>query len=76
MRDKGNRNGHRGKIIQRSGHRRDGHELTDLGRHLKDSFNHWFDAVERYALQSAEQSFPWSLQRFPASRDNASAAPP
>ena len=55
------------KIIQRSGHRRDGHELTDFGRQLKDNFNQWFDEVERYAMQSAGQLFPWSLKRFPES---------
>ena len=63
------------KIIQRSGHRRDGHELTDFGRQLKDNFNQWFDEVERYAMQSAGQLFPWSLKRFPESQHRVQGSP-
>ena len=54
------------KIIRRSGHRRDGQELTEFGKQLQQRFNQWFEGVERYALESAGQFFPWPLQRFSA----------
>ncbi len=52
------------KIIRRSGHRREGHELTEFGKQLMRQFNGWFDAVEEFALESARQRFPWPVRRF------------
>jgi len=52
------------KIIRRSGNRREGHELTTLGRQLKDQYNQWFNAVEAHALELAGQLFPWPVNRF------------
>jgi molybdate transport system regulatory protein len=52
------------KIIRRSGHRREGHELTEFGTQLKRRFNQWFDAVEAHALELAGQLFPWPVRCF------------
>lgn len=52
------------KIIQRSGNRRDGQELTALGRQLKSQYARWFNAVETHALALAGQLFPWPVNRF------------
>lgn len=52
------------KIIQRSGHRREGHELTAFGKQLMERFKQGYDAVEGYALESAGKLFPWPVHRF------------
>jgi molybdate transport system regulatory protein len=52
------------KIIQRSGTRRDGHELTAFGKQLKNQFENWFTAVEKYALELAARTFDLPVNRF------------
>lgn len=60
------------KIIQRSGYRRQGHELTAFGKRLTEHFNRWYEAVEGYAVKSAEDLFPWPVRRF---RETVDAVP-
>lgn len=62
------------KIIQRSGHRRQGHELTAFGKQLMDRFNQWYESVERYAAGSADNLFPWPVRRFTEAGDARSKA--
>jgi molybdate transport system regulatory protein len=62
------------KIIQRSGHRRQGHALTAFGKQLMDRYNQWYEAVERYAAASAENLFPWPIRRFAETGGAAPAA--
>ncbi|SHE98943.1 molybdate transport system regulatory protein [Desulfacinum infernum DSM 9756] len=52
------------KLIVRSGPRRDGYELTDLGKALLEAFDVWYGEVERMALERARTLFPWPIEGF------------
>jgi len=63
------------KIIRRSGNRRDGHELTDFGNRVLETYNEWFHAVEENALELAGRMFPWPVNRYPEAAPPGDAAP-
>lgn len=52
------------KLIERSGNKRDGYQLTELGRKLLDNFNTWFNEIENLALLKAQELFPWQVESF------------
>jgi len=39
-----------------------------------ERFNRWYEAVEGYAIQTAEDLFPWPLRRFTEAHGTAPAA--
>ena len=55
------------KLIVQNGCKRGGHHLTADGRQLKEKYFHWFNAVERAALDKAREIFPWLVKSY---RDN------
>jgi molybdate transport system regulatory protein len=52
------------RLIENSRSKRDGCRLTEDGRRLMEKFFKWFEEVERTALDSAREIFPWSVQKF------------
>jgi len=59
------------KLVERSGNKRDGYQLTELGRKLLNNFNTWFTEIENLALLRARELFPWSVESF----DDAASRP-
>jgi len=51
-------------VVRRTGNRRDGQELTEFGRELRDKFTFWFNVVEKQALTLAEEVFDWPVKGF------------
>lgn len=49
-------------LLDRSGARRDGYVLTELGQELLNSYTQWFKYVEKIALQKAQELFPWHIE--------------
>lgn len=56
-------------LVRRPRCKSEGMSLTKEGLMLRDSFRHWFDAVENCAMLQAEKIFPWHLNKF-ASRSS------
>jgi len=52
------------KLVESRGQRRDGVRLTPEGEELADTFQAWFEAVERCAEASANSLFPFKVARF------------
>ncbi|MCU0587938.1 MAG: LysR family transcriptional regulator [Syntrophobacteraceae bacterium] len=52
------------KLIVRSSSRKDGCQLTEMGRHLMESYLRWFDQVEREALARASEMLPIPVKGF------------
>lgn len=52
------------KLVESRGQRREGVRLTPEGEELADSFQAWFEAVERCAETSAKALFPFKVSRF------------
>jgi molybdate transport system regulatory protein len=52
------------KLIVKSGSKREGCQLTDLGALLKDRYLLWFKAVEEEALRKAREFFPWPVKGY------------
>ena len=51
-------------LVFRSGNKRDGYQLTELGESLLEKFIAWFDAVEADALEKAREIFPWPIRPY------------
>lgn len=52
------------KLIRKGYRRRDGCQLTDMGRLLMETFLKWFDAVEKDALKRAEEILPFEVEAY------------
>lgn len=52
------------KLIDQSGSKREGYQLTDPGRMLMERYLQWFDAVEREALKKAREILPVSVKGY------------
>lgn len=52
------------KLVESRGQRRDGVRLTPEGEELADTFQVWFEAVERCAEASANSLFSFKVARF------------
>ncbi len=59
------------KLVESSANKRDGCQLSEDGRRLRDMFKRWFQAVEREALSQAQSIFPWDVNSFDATRGSA-----
>lgn len=52
------------KLVETNGSKRKGYRLTEQGRMVRDMFSKWFEAVERDALEHAQNIFPWGVDSF------------
>lgn len=52
------------QLVQVRGSNKAGYELTEDGRLLTGLFRQWFDAVEKVALDKAQEIFPWPARAF------------
>lgn len=52
------------KLVFRSGNKRDGYQLTELGKSLLEKFILWFDTIEKEAFKKAAEIFPWPVKSF------------
>ena len=52
------------KLTQRSPYKKEGFELTDFGRSIKEGFERWFDAIEKDAVEKARELFPWPIKAY------------
>jgi len=52
------------KLIEKRHGNRAGYELTEFGRILMDTFQQWFDDVERMALARARELFPYESRGY------------
>jgi len=46
------------KLIEKIGGNRSGHRLTEFGKLLTENFREWYEAVERRAVEKAQELFP------------------
>jgi len=56
------------KLLKRRGQKRDGYELTQEGKELRDKFLQWFDAVEANALKEAKKIFRARVSKYAAGK--------
>jgi len=56
------------KLIDQIGSKREGYQLTDLGKTLMESYLTWFDEVEREALKKARELLPVSVRSYKETR--------
>ena len=54
------------ELVTKSKNRRDGYELTDFGRLLKERFTQWFSQVEEDAVKKAIDIFSMDIRRYAA----------
>ncbi len=52
------------KLVVQSGSRRDGYELTELGRKILEGFESWYREIESYAISQAPKFLPWKVSKF------------
>ncbi|MGE4551971.1 MAG: winged helix-turn-helix domain-containing protein [Desulfovibrionaceae bacterium] len=52
------------KLVEPSGSKRDGCQLTVQGRQFRRMFWQWFQGVEQIALERAESIFPWTVRPY------------
>ena len=64
------------KLVETRGSKRKGYMLTAEGRHLRDMFRSWFQAVEEDALESARRIFPWPIQAYSDGEDDEGGRKP
>jgi molybdate transport system regulatory protein len=52
------------KLITQGGSKKEGCQLSEAGQRFMESYLLWFEAVERTALQKAEEILPWTVTGF------------
>jgi molybdate transport system regulatory protein len=52
------------KLIAQTGSRKQGCQLTEVGRQLMESYLKWFEVVEREAVARAEEILPLAVRGF------------
>jgi molybdate transport system regulatory protein len=52
------------KLIVQNSSRREGCQLTEIGRQLMESYLKWFELVEREALERAEELLPLPVRGY------------
>ena len=52
------------KLIERANCRRAGYSLTPFGRGLAQSYDAWYQEVERFALDKSQDLLPFSLKKY------------
>jgi molybdate transport system regulatory protein len=55
-------------LVESSGTRRGGCHLTSEGKRIRDKFRDWFSAVEKVAVDQAQQIFAEGVQSFEEKR--------
>lgn len=51
-------------LVEKYGGNRAGYSLSPLGERLMAAYAQWFNDVERFAVDRAEELLPWHLQMF------------
>ncbi|QJT11338.1 ModE family transcriptional regulator [Oceanidesulfovibrio marinus] len=51
-------------LVEKYGGNRAGYSLSPLGERLMAAYAQWFDEVERFAVDRAEELLPWHLRMF------------
>jgi len=52
------------KLIAQCRSKKEGHNLTEEGRMLKEKYLLWFQEIEREALRKAAEIFPWPVRGY------------
>ncbi|MDD5223319.1 MAG: LysR family transcriptional regulator [bacterium] len=52
------------KLLKRRGEKREGYQLTQEGKEMRDRFLKWFDTVEAVALKEAKNIFQAHINKY------------
>jgi molybdate transport system regulatory protein len=58
------------ELVDRTGDRRGGYQLTEFGKEIQSKFNFWFNTIEKQALVLAQELFPWPIDAFEEKADD------
>jgi molybdate transport system regulatory protein len=58
------------KLVVQYGSKKEGYQLTDLGRTMMEKFMLWFEEVEKEAFNKAREMLPWTVGKYGTGRED------